>query len=180
MIDPLEDICRALIVELGDNPDRPGLVDTPARWSRWWREFSDYDAGTLDTAFEHLYVDQMVIVSGIRVFSLCEHHLLPFWCDISIGYIPKGCVLGLSKFARVAHAHAHRLQVQERLVNDIARDIMALAKSHDVAVVGRGEHLCMTMRGIKTPAQMTTSAMFGEFRASQSTRAEFLSLAGLS
>jgi GTP cyclohydrolase I len=174
--DPLEDLCRTLITELGDDPDRPGLIDTPARWARWWREFANYDPGTIDTVFSHDTLDQMVAVSGIRVWSLCEHHLLPFWCDIAIGYLPNGHVLGLSKFARVAHEVAHRLQVQERLVHDIATTLQTLTGSEDVAVVGRGEHLCMTMRGIRTPATMTTSVMLGRFRQNDATRAEFFEL----
>lgn len=166
-----------MLLALGENPDRDGLKDTPRRFANWWREFIEYDPGTLDTAFEAITTNQMVIVSPIRVWSLCEHHLLPFWCDLSIGYIARDQVLGLSKFARIAHDCAHRLQLQERLVSDIADQVSALTRSPDVAVLGRGEHLCMVMRGIKTQGHMTTSMMRGVFYDDAQARAEFLSLA---
>jgi GTP cyclohydrolase IA len=111
------------------------------------------------------------------VFSLCEHHLLPFWCDVSIGYVARDKVLGLSKFARVAHQFAHRLQVQERLTHQVADEVERLAGSGDVAVLARGNHLCMAMRGIRSPATMTTSVMRGVFRETPSAREEFLRLA---
>ncbi|MCL6739231.1 GTP cyclohydrolase I [Streptomyces ossamyceticus] len=161
--DPLEDIARSLLVEIGEDPERDGLRDTPARFARWWREFSSYEPGRVDTLFSLEAEGQTVVVSGIDVWSLCEHHLLPFSCSIAIAYRPKGDVLGLSKFARVAHRHAHRLQVQERLVQDIAAEVRAITRSEDVAVMGRGEHLCMTMRGIRTPAVMTSLAFSGVF-----------------
>jgi GTP cyclohydrolase I len=175
----LERIGRELLVAIGEDPDRDGLVDTPARFARWWTEFIEYDPGITDTAFAGITTDQMVVVSGIKVWSLCEHHLLPFWCDISIGYIARDRVLGLSKFARIAHQCAHRLQVQERLTHQIADEVMRVADSPDVAVLGRGEHLCMTMRGIKSPALMTSSVMRGVFLDKPQARDEFLRLAGI-
>jgi GTP cyclohydrolase I len=117
----------------------------------------------------------MVCVSGMRVSSLCEHHLLPFWCDVSIGYIPDRKVLDLSKFARIAQQFAHRLQLQERLGQQIADEISRITGTENVAVVLKGEHLCMTARGIRTPGLMTSSIMRGVFRASE-TRMEFLRL----
>lgn len=168
---------RDLLVALGEDPDREGLQETPRRWASMWREFVDYAPGKVDTVFESVQADQVVVVSGMRVWSFCEHHLLPFWCDVSIGYLPADHVLGLSKFARIAHHYAHRLQVQERLVSQIADDVVRLTGSPDVAVVARGEHLCMTMRGVRTPARMTSSVMYGVFRDSPSARAEFLALA---
>lgn len=119
---------------------------------------------------------QMVVVSGMRVWSLCEHHLLPFWADVSIGYIADGRVLGLSKFARIAHKFAHRLQLQEQLVLQIADEIEAVTGTRNVAVIATGEHLCMTMRGVKTPAMMHSSVMRGVFRTDADARAEFLAL----
>src|SRR5579872_4051622 len=98
---------RELLVALGEDPNREGLQDTPRRWAAWWREFIEYKPGTTDTSFEATTANQMVVVSGIRVYSLCEHHLLPFWCDISVGYIVHERVLGLSKFARIAEQVAH-------------------------------------------------------------------------
>lgn len=168
---------KELLYAIGEDPDREGLRDTPRRWASWWREFIEYDAGALDTHFAAVEQGQMVLVSGMRVWSLCEHHLLPFWCDVTIGYIPDGHVLGLSKFARIAHKHAHRLQVQERLVSGIADELEALAQTPHVAVLARGEHLCMTMRGIKTPALMTSTAQRGTFQE-DAVFARFLQLAG--
>jgi len=179
-VERLEYIGRSLLEALGEDPQRPGLEDTPKRWARMWLEFVQYDPGTVDTAFEHMETDQMVVIRGMRVWSLCEHHLLPFSCDISVGYITTNRVLGLSKFARIAHQHAHRLQIQERLVADIADTIQEITGSDDVAVTGVGEHLCMTMRGIKTQASMITSVVRGRFRHDVAARAEFLGLAGQS
>lgn len=115
------------------------------------------------------------LVSG-HLSHNCEHHLLPFWCDYSIGYVPGKKVLGLSKFARIAHHHAHALQLQERLTQQIADTISQLAETQDVAVFGTGVHLCMVMRGIKTPGRMSSSIMRGVFRYSEAARAEFFSL----
>lgn len=167
---------RDLLVALGEDPEREGLVETPRRFASLWREFVEYEPGNTDTTFEAVTTDQMVIVKGIRVWSVCEHHLLPFWCDISIGYITAGKVLGLSKFARVAHQKAHRPQLQERLLQEIADEIGTLTESRDIAVIGRGVHLCMVMRGIKTSGEMVTSIMRGRFRETDA-RAEFLALA---
>lgn len=151
--------------------------DTPRRWAAWWMEFLDYEDAKTDTTFAAVQVDQMVVVSGVRVWSLCEHHLLPFYCDIAMGYIVRKQMLGLSKFARIAHLAAHRLNVQERLVSDIAAHLARVTQSPNVAVIAKGEHLCMTMRGVQTPAKMTSSSMRGVFRDDPAARAEFLSLA---
>lgn len=175
--DRIKELGRELLLAIGEDPDRPGIVDTPRRWANWWREFIQYDAGKVDTLFETASTDQMVAVSGIRVWSLCEHHLLPFYADITIGYIAHDKVLGLSKFARIAHKTAHRLQIQEQLVQQIADEVQALIGSDNVAVVATGEHLCMTMRGIKTPALMRSSVLRGAFRDDPAARAEFLTIA---
>lgn len=156
-----------LLVGIGEDPERDGLKDTPARFARWWREFSTYDAGEVGTLFRLPADGQTIMVSDIRLWSLCEHHLLPFSCTIGIAYRPSGEVLGLSKFARIAQRHAHRLQVQERLVQDIADEIGKVTGTPDVAVTAQGEHLCMSMRGIRTPALMTSSV----FRGSSSSPA---------
>lgn len=168
--------CRMALEAIGEDPGREGLADTPRRWADWWAEFIDFEPGRLATTFESRSVDQMVLVSGIRVWSLCEHHLLPFWCDVAIGYIANGCVLGLSKFARIANRRAHALQLQERLVEEIADEVAALALAEDVAVLARGEHLCMSSRGVRCPALMTSSVMRGRFRGGPA-RSEFLALA---
>jgi GTP cyclohydrolase I len=165
-----------LLEAIGEDPDRNGLKETPARVARFWAEFIEYDAGNVATGFESIESSQMVVISGIRVWSLCEHHLLPFWCDVTIGYIPATTILGLSKFARIAQNIAHGLQVQERLVSDIADDVAFYAQSDDVAVIAKGEHLCMSMRGVKSDARMTTSVLRGLFRDDAAARSEFLSM----
>lgn len=173
--DPLEDVARRLLLEIGEDPERDGLRDTPARFARWWREFSNYDAGNMEVLFPLDGERQTVVISDMDVWSMCEHHLLPFSCAISIAYRSTGDVLGLSKFARIAHHHAHRLQVQERMVQDIAADVRKVTSSDDVAVIGRGHHLCMTMRGIRTPAVMTSSSFSGVFDGHGPERQELMS-----
>jgi len=174
--DPLVDIGRRLLKEIGEDPERDGLRDTPERFARWWREFTDYDPGTISTLFETTTTSQMVTVSDIEVWSLCEHHLLPFRCTITISYKPTTTLLGLSKFARIAHHHAHRLQVQERLVSDIAHDVSKITNTPDVAVIAHGQHLCMTMRGIKTSANMTSTAYLGAYDTNPQLRTELHAL----
>jgi GTP cyclohydrolase I len=171
----LEDIGYELLLAIGENPERDGLKGTPDRFARWWKEFIEYDGGSTDALFD-IKSDSIVAVSGIQVWSLCEHHLLPFQCDVTIGYIPKKQVLGLSKFARIAHKAAHKPQVQERLINEIADEITAITGSKDVAVIADGHHLCMSMRGIKTPSTMHTSEMRGKFRKLPETRNELMHL----
>lgn len=156
----------------------PHMERTPERVARWWSEFVDYDPGVMDTAFPVEHVDQMVVVSGIETWSLCAHHLLPFSATVSIGYIADEVVLGLSKFARIAHACAHRPTSQEQLVAAIADKVTEVAWSPNVAVTATGKHLCMAMRGIKSPASMTTSVTRGLFREDPRARAEWLALLG--
>lgn len=169
--DPLERVARQLLLEIGEDPDREGLRGTPARYARWWREFVDYDPGSTETVFDSVTSGQLVQVDAIRVWSLCEHHLLPFWCDVSIAYVPGERLVGLSKFARIAHGQAHRLQIQERLTADIADAVEAVSGSPDVAVRATGEHLCMTMRGIRSEASMSTSVLRGAFLTDPGMRA---------
>ena len=170
----LLELGRELLIALGEDPDREGLVDTPRRWADSWREFIEYDPGTIETTFSTVDAGQMVCVSGLRVSSLCEHHLLPFWCDVSVGYIPDEKVLGLSKFARIAHQFAHQLQLQEQLGQQIADEISRITGTENVAVLLKGEHLCMSVRGIRTPGMMTSSVMRGVFRTQSEMRMEFL------
>jgi len=170
---------KALVTELlealGEDPKREGLIETPRRIANFWRDFVEYDPGKLDTTFSAVTHNQMVCVTGMRVWSMCEHHMLPFWCDISIGYIANDKVLGLSKFARIAHKHAHKLTLQEQLVSDISDELVAILGTEDVAVMAKGEHLCMTMRGIRTPHRMISSALNGQFHNVEQ-RTEFLRL----
>ncbi len=168
---------KALVTELleaiGEDPTREGLIETPRRIANFWREFIEYDAGKLDTTFSAVKHNQMVAVTGVKVWSMCEHHMLPFWCDLSIAYIAEEKVLGLSKFARIAHKHAHKLTLQEQLVSDVANELKEILETENVAVMAKGEHLCMTMRGIKTPHRMISTALSGKFHQSEQ-RMEFL------
>ena len=170
---------RELLLALGENPDREGLRDTPRRWAAWWKEFIEYDPANVETTFEAITTEQMVVVSGIRIYSICEHHLIPFWCDVTIGYVVDNKVLGLSKFARIAHNSAHRLQIQERLVGEIADEVQRICDSADVIVLASGVHLCMVMRGIKTEGTISSLVTRGNFSTKPELRAEFLQLAKL-
>lgn len=173
--DKVKSLVRELLTALGEDPDREGLQETPRRIASFWREFIEYEPGKLDTTFSAIKHNQMVCVTGMRVWSMCEHHMLPFWCDVSIAYITGDKVLGLSKFARIAHKHAHKLTLQEQLVSDISEDVRAILGNDDVAVMAKGEHLCMSMRGIQTPHRMISSALDGQFHKAEQ-RAEFFSL----
>lgn len=171
----VKDLVRELLIAVGENPDREGLVETPRRIADFWREFIEYDPGKLETTFDSVRHNQMVAVTGMRVWSMCEHHMLPFWCDVSVAYIADDKVLGLSKFARIAHKNAHALTLQEKLVADISDDLQTILGTKNVAVMAKGEHLCMTMRGIRTPHRMISSALNGQFLQAE-TRAEFFNL----
>ena len=166
-----------LLKALGQDVNRPGLEGTPDRVARFWKEFIEYDAGNFDLTFEHMATDQMVIVKGIGTVSLCEHHMLPFSMQVAVGYIATEKVIGLSKIARIVHRVAHALQIQERICHEIADHIEQVAGTKDVAVYAEGEHSCMSMRGIRTPATMSTSVMRGKFFDLTDTRQEFLSIA---
>ncbi len=171
----VKSLVRDLLEALGEDPDREGLKETPRRIANFWKEFVEYDAGKIDTTFSAVKHNQMVCVTGMRVWSMCEHHMLPFWCDVAIAYIADDKVLGLSKFARIAHKHAHKLTLQEQLVADIAHEVRDILGTEDVAVLAKGEHLCMTMRGIRTPHLMISSALNGQFHKPEQ-RQEFLQL----
>lgn len=174
--DAVADAVVQLLHAIGADPMDPNVIDTPDRVARWWAEFIDYDPGNVATTFESVHADQMVVVSGIEVWSLCAHHLLPFSASVTIGYLANDRILGLSKFARIAHRHAHRLNTQEDLVERIADEVQEVAGTGDVAVTASGVHLCMAARGIRTPATMTTSVNRGKFREHGETRAEFFAL----
>ncbi len=173
--DKVKSSVTELLTALGEDPNREGLKETPRRIANFWREFIEYDAGKLDTTFSAVKHNQMVAVTGMKVWSMCEHHMLPFWCDVSIAYIADDKVLGLSKFARIAHKHAHKLTLQEQLVSDIANEVKVILGTEDIAVMAKGEHLCMTMRGIQTPHRMISSALSGKFHQPEQ-RAEFFRL----
>lgn len=173
----LEQVCRDLLVAIGEDPDREGLQDTPRRWAGWWAEFlSGQPPEKMGTTFKAVAADQLVMLKGIRAWSLCEHHLLPFWCDITVAYVAQDRIMGISKLARIARHYAARLQVQERLVTQIADEVAARVGTRDVAVVARGQHLCMQMRGVCSEATMVSSDVRGLFREEAALRAELMSL----
>ena len=174
---------RDLLVEIGEDPRRSGLRATPRRIHRMYGELTSgyrVDVGALveGATFDVAY-DEMVLVRDIEFYSLCEHHLLPFWGRAHVGYLPKGRIIGLSKIPRIVEAHARRLQVQERLTNEIARVLMDGLEPKGVGCVVEAAHLCTMMRGVRNGStRMVTSAMLGTFRRDQRTRGEFLALIG--
>ena len=168
---------QMILEAIGEDISREGLAETPKRVARFWADFADYDPGNTATVFTHNgKYNQMVAVTGMKVWSLCEHHLLPFWCHVNVAYIPNGKAIGLSKIARIAHDKAHALQMQERLAEQIAEAVSNAAQCNDVAVLVAGEHTCMTIRGIKTEGLMTSSALRGAFRENHETRSEFMQI----
>jgi GTP cyclohydrolase I len=186
MADPdLEAALRILLVEIGEDPDREGLQRTPERMRRMYAELTsgyrtDPDALLNGASFEVDY-DEMVVVRDIEFFSLCEHHLLPFYGKAHVGYLPRGRVIGLSKIPRVVDMYARRLQVQERMTQQIASFLMERLEPKGVGCVLEASHLCTMMRGVrKRQAEMVTSSMLGTFRRDARTRNEFLKLIGRS
>lgn len=173
---------RTLIRWAGDDPNREGLLDTPQRVVKAYRElFAGYEADPRDylaRTFEEVGgYDELVVLRDIRVVSFCEHHMLPFLGRAHIGYLPSNRVVGISKLARVVHGFARRLQIQEKLTAEIAEAIQDLLKPKGVGVVIISEHSCMTMRGVNTPgSRLTTSRLLGEVRDDPRTRQEFLEL----
>ena len=180
-VDAMPRLVEQLLVELGEDPSREGLRATPARVSRALRELTDgYDIDVAElfagAVFEQDY-DEMVVVRDIPFYSLCEHHMLPFFGTCHVGYLPKGEVVGLSKIPRLVGAFAHRLQLQEQMTKQIAEALNEVATPRGVGVVVEARHLCMEMRGVqKTGGQLVTSCMLGTFRRDARTRAEFLEL----
>jgi len=179
-VERIEFLTTELLRAIGEDPGTPELKDTPRRVAHAWREFIDYDPGNHETTFESVTANQMVVVSGMRVWSYCAHHLIPFWTDISIGYLTGHKVLGLSKFGRISQLCAHRLQLQERLVEQISDEVERLTETPHVAVLAVGEHLCMVSRGIKLPSRMVSSSLKGAFREEPDARAEFYKLVEMS
>jgi len=177
----MEELFRELLARLGENPDREGLLNTPKRAVAAFKFFTqgyrqDVEKILNQAIFEENY-DEMVVLKDIDVFSLCEHHLLPFYGKAHVAYIPHGKIIGLSKIPRVVELFARRLQVQERLTSQIADCLMEALKPRGVGVVIEAFHLCMAMRGVeKREAYCVTSAMLGSFRESDRVRGEFLSL----
>ena len=180
----MQDEIKTILTELGENPEREGLLNTPKRVEGVLKYLtSGYDvdpASLLNNALFTVQYDEMVIVKDIELYSLCEHHLLPFFGRCHVGYLPDEKVIGLSKIPRVVEAFSRRLQVQERLTQQIAETITQAVAPKGVAVVIEAQHLCMMMRGVeKQTTKMITSAMLGRFRDDPRSRSEFFNLVGL-
>jgi GTP cyclohydrolase IA len=176
-----EELVREMIVRLGEDPDREGLARTPARVEKAMqflvKGYKDDPEALLREALFTVNYDEMVIVKDIEMFSLCEHHLLPFFGKVHVAYIPNGKVIGLSKIPRLIEAFSRRLQIQERLTTQIAEAIQNTIEPQGVGVVIEARHLCMMMRGVeKQHSSAVTSSMLGCFRSEEETRTEFLSL----
>jgi GTP cyclohydrolase I len=179
--DRIPDLVGTLLAELGEEPGRQGLKATPARVAKALRELTDgYRTDVKDViagaVFDQDY-DEMVVVKDIPFYSLCEHHMLPFFGHCHVGYLPNGKVVGLSKIPRLVGVFAHRLQLQERMTKEVAEALAGALAPKGVGVVVEARHLCMEMRGVQKPgAQLITSCMLGTFRRDPRTRAEFLDL----
>ena len=181
MTSKIEVLTKQLLKEIGEDPNREGLLKTPSRVSKAWEFFSkgyneDLEKIINDAIFEENAKD-MVIVRDVEFFSLCEHHLIPFFGKAHVGYIPNGKVIGLSKIPRIIDMFSRRLQVQERLTHQIADALNSVLNPKGVSVVMEGRHMCMQMRGVEKQNSFTsTSAMSGQFKKSAETRSEFLSI----
>ncbi|TPW11292.1 MAG: GTP cyclohydrolase I [bacterium] len=177
----MEPLVRSLLTELGENPDREGLKETPRRVAKAWkfltRGYGLDPKVVLNNAVFSEVVDEMVTIRNIEIYSMCEHHLLPFFGKAHVAYLPNGKIIGFSKIPRLVDIYARRLQVQERLTRQIADTIQEVLQPKGVAVVIEAVHLCMTMRGVeKQNSVAVTSAMLGGFRTDRSSRMEFLEL----
>jgi GTP cyclohydrolase I len=174
---------RRFIISLGEDPDRPGLRETPARvekaWKHWTAGYTQNPADLLKTFEDGAeQYNELIVVRNIPVYSHCEHHLAPFFGKATIGYMPDGKIVGLSKLTRLMECFSKRLQVQERLTIQVANALMESLQPKAVGVVIRCRHLCMESRGIRTPGEETvTSAMLGELQPNLAMRTEFLALA---
>jgi GTP cyclohydrolase I len=174
-------LVESLLVELGEDPSREGLAKTPERVAKAMsfltRGYRQNLRSVVNGAKFTSGTNHMVILKDIELYSLCEHHMLPFYGKCAIGYISKGKVLGVSKLARIVDMYARRLQIQERMTEEIANAIMKESGAEGVGVVIKARHLCMMMRGVeKQNSEMTTSAVLGSFRTDEKVRGEFLSL----
>ena len=181
MSDKLENLYKDVLVELGEDVSRNGILDTPKRAAKAMQFLTQGYEQDLNTVVNNAIFDSdndsMVIVKDIELYSMCEHHMLPFIGKAHVGYLPTGKVIGLSKIARIVDMFARRLQIQENLTKQIAEAIQDVTGASGVGVIIEAKHMCMMMRGVqKQNSVMTSSTMLGQFRSSQNTRNEFLTL----
>ena len=179
----IEEVTHSLLKSIGENPEREGLLRTPHRVAKAWDYFSEGYRINLDDIVNNAVFNEncseMVVVRDIEFFSMCEHHMIPFFGRAHVGYLPNGKVIGLSKIPRIVDMFSRRLQLQERLTSQVANTLQDVLDPNGVAVVIEGRHLCMQMRGVeKQNSYASTSAMLGQFRESAETRSEFLSIIG--
>ena len=180
-IKKIQELTKELLIHIGEDPDREGILRTPERVAKAWEYFVSGYTQNLDliinnAVFAENY-DEMVTIKDIDYFSLCEHHLLPFFGKAHVAYFPNGKIIGLSKIPRIVNMFSHRLQVQERMTQQIAETLNDVLAPKGVAVVLEGEHMCMQMRGVeKQNSYATTSFMMGFFRQDSKTRDEFLKI----
>jgi GTP cyclohydrolase I len=176
-----ESAIRKILQEIGEDPDRQGLKDTPKRIEKMYKEltrgYEQTATGLINDAMFDVDYDEMVVVTNINFYSLCEHHMLPFFGVAHVGYIPNGKVVGLSKIPRIVDMYARRLQVQERMTAQIANVLQEHLDPDGVGVIVEGYHMCMSMRGVeKEKAKMITSTLLGSYKEDPKTRTEFLEL----
>ena len=179
--DDLEQAIHTLLQAIGENPHRPGLRRTPTRVAQMFTEILDgYDLDAAELTAESLFdvaYDEMILVKDIQFFSMCEHHLLPFFGRAHVAYVPQDKIIGLSKIPRTVDMFAHRLQVQERMTQQIAYALADVLSPQGLGVIVEGTHLCAMMRGVKKEqARLVTSAMLGSFKSNPATRQEFMDL----
>ncbi|MGV0035472.1 MAG: GTP cyclohydrolase I FolE [Candidatus Azotimanducaceae bacterium WSBS_2022_MAG_OTU7] len=177
----MEEEFRCILEMIGEDPQRDGLLDTPVRAARAMRFLTRGYGETLEQVVNNALFDsdtsEMILVQDIELYSMCEHHMLPFIGKCHVAYVPTGKVLGLSKVARIVDMYARRLQIQENLTKQIAEAIQEVTEASGVGVIIEAQHMCMMMRGVeKQNSKMKTSVMLGSFRDNQSTRMEYLSL----
>ncbi len=177
----IEESVKNILLEIGEDPQRQGLLNTPFRVAKMYREvtqgYHKDPVKLINKAIFDVDYDEMVVVANIEYYSMCEHHMLPFFGVAHVGYIPNGKVVGLSKIPRIVDMFARRLQIQENMTLEIAHLLNDTLKPDGVGVVVEGQHMCMMMRGVqKDKAKMITSAMLGSFKDDEKTRSEFMSL----
>ncbi|KAK4119868.1 GTP cyclohydrolase I [Parathielavia appendiculata] len=183
-LNKMHNAVRTILECVGEDPTRPGLLDTPKRYAKalmfFTKGYGENIGDIVNNAIFHEEHSEMVVVKDIEIFSMCEHHMVPFIGKMHIGYIPYHSVIGLSKLARIAEMFSRRLQIQERLTKEVANALMEVLHPQGVAVVMESSHLCMVMRGVgKSTAVTITSCVVGCFETNEKTRGEFLSLVGV-